>query len=222
MKLIRMAVILMGAILLCSCTQVKAEGFMVNSIDADYGDKSSGRIPQVSGLENKAVMNRINNGIKLALTEKYDSVRDPSLGGKTTEAFDYDIAGALLIINHEGDYYVPGAAHGLPYRTYLHINLNDGAFYNVESAIRGMGSADKVRELLAKKLEHKLGPAWLSYGVPMKDAMYTLAGNNIRVVFPPYSVAAYSEGFVDIDLSFDELESHIDYDSPVMRAYLAR
>lgn len=88
-------------------------------------------VPQISGMRNKMLQDKVNEQL-----DKLSQVKDvPSnvqldysyTGDFSVEFYKKD----LLVLQLEGYHYPFGAAHGMPYRNYPHINLVTGQFYTL-------------------------------------------------------------------------------------------
>ncbi|SBV92723.1 putative Endo-1,4-beta-xylanase-like protein [uncultured delta proteobacterium] len=85
------------------------------------------------------------------------------------------------------------------------LSYND-LFLNQEGIVRTF--SDICRGSLAKQLGDRVDPAMLDAGTTPTMAnfdLFALAENGVRIFFPPYQIAPYSEGYLNVTIPLGDL-----------------
>lgn len=120
----------------------------------------------------------------------------------------------LLVLELYGYNYPFGAAHGMPSKNYVHIDLVTGEFYQLEDLFKT--SIDYVK-ILSSIIESEIknNPAYSyifpdSYTGIKADQPFYLDENNLYIYFIPYEIAPYAAGFPTFKIAFADIMNLID------------
>lgn len=177
--------------------------------------------PELSGMENTAVQNSINDKLKAEFlndigTKTSDDEEYPE---ELTCKFTVTLNKDLLIIDKNGYLYPIGAAHGMPSQDYLYIDLKTGVFYQLKDLFKPDSNyADKLASLVKNQmlLDNRVstitgGLAYFETDVTVSDDQYFILGNDsIKVYYYPYEIAAYAAGFPEFEIPYGQISSIID------------
>ncbi|QSO52111.1 LppP/LprE family lipoprotein [Alicyclobacillus curvatus] len=182
---------------------VTAHTYKASSQDVVY--------PQLSGLPNAQVQTNINSLLKK------NSLYTPSEG--YTNPATYTYTASYNVVFQQGDimnfmistYFSPkGAAHGMPSRTSLIVNVKTGQVYQLKDLFQlGSNYLPKVSQVVANEdTTHALDTFAKFTGVTNKDTIYLRSGGFV-VDFAPYEWASYAQGFLDYPVSFASVDGII-------------
>ncbi|GAA0736116.1 WG repeat-containing protein [Clostridium oceanicum] len=166
-------------------------------------------IPQVEGMENKLTQKRVNTKL-FNLSNFYPKSFDKNV--KSTYSGDFEVKffkKDLLVLNLYGYEFPLGAAHGMPNKTYPHINLVTGEFYKLKDLFKKDSDYVKILSSLIK-YQIKNEPQYScifphSYKGISKDQPFYLDDNNLYIYFTPYEIAPYSAGFPTFKIPYEEI-----------------
>jgi len=126
----------------------------------------------------------------------------------------------LLEIEIEGYKYQFGNAHGFPYRQYALINMLNGNFYKLSDLF--IKQCDYKQFLTNWVKDHKdseeLSLLDENYMIE-DDPLFYVDENNLYVVFPPYELAPYYRGFIELKIPFSLFMDCIDISSELWNSF---
>ena len=176
--------------------------------------------PEVQGLPNASVQAQIN-----ALLRK-NSIYVPTKN--YTKPNSYTWNSSYNVVFEQGDivnfllssyFYATGAAHGMPGRTSLIVNLKTGQVYSMKDIFQpGSAYLKAVSQVVASEdTNHTLDTFQKFTGVTNKDSIY-LEPNGFVVDFAPYEWASFAQGFLDYPVSFASVNSLVDKNGSFWKA----
>ncbi len=188
--------------------------------------------PELEGIADLKVQEKINEKLK----EYFIRETEETIPSNETEeyfqdnriGFAVDKNKDLLIVRLDGYSYPIGAAHGMPYQEYYHIDLKTGNFYSLKDLFKsGAKYADRLTSLIRKQIELnlKIKDEDLSfYYLEEKPTVtgatgFTVTGDALQVYFAPYEIAAYAAGFVTFDIPYGQISDLIDSKSPFWNSF---
>ena len=165
--------------------------------------------PQIKGMDNNKEENLVNKKIK----EKSKVVYIDS-----KEELDYNYYGQfeveffknkLLILQLSAYNYPFGAAHGMPTKIYLHVDLINGRFYELEDLFKRSGNYVEVLSNIIRKQIENMGPdsgIWLDqYKGITGDQPFYLSENVLNIYFTTYEIAPFAYGFPTFKIPYEEI-----------------
>ncbi len=172
--------------------------------------------PQLDGLENKTVQNKINSTFK-KLAEDAEVMGmdalvdiDPSyfeghrFGVDLNYQVKYNQNGLLSVVFDNYQYY--GGAHGSTLQTAYTFNLKDGTEYKLSDMFKD--KTDYVT-LMSNQVKQQLKERGLSEGVEFdriaEDQEFYLDNNGIKVYFQQYAIGAYALGILEFEADYSDV-----------------
>lgn len=159
----------------------------------------------VKDFEKEASKAEIHYDIKWLLSYKY--------------AFSYNDNGVInLVID---GYSFQGGAHGMPeFRNFL-FDVKTGREYELKDLfITDSGWLESISDYCLKELKKrdKLETYWYPDGAAPKEKNYKifcLENKNLVITFPPYQVAPYSEGPLEVKIPYERIKKFIKKGTPL-------
>ena len=166
--------------------------------------------PIVEGIANAEVSRQVNEKLRtLSLAEGAGSG-----GGSQEFSYTGDFSVAffrknLLVIELSGYKFPFGAAHGMPTRIYVHINLRSGKFYELSDLFKpGSKYVEKLSEIVRRQIENDPQYAYVfpgSYkGISANQPFY-VDEHALYLYFNPYDIAPYAAGFPTFRIPYAEI-----------------
>lgn len=182
-------------------------------------------VPKVAGMRDHAAQQKVNQKLK-ELSQVKDIPADEQLDYAYTGDFSIQLFKKDLLVLELSGYNFPfGAAHGMPYKNYPHINLVNGRFYELADLFKKDSDYVKViSEIIEDQIESGDTP-YSGYLFPdaykgiRADQPFYISENDLYIYFEPYEIAAYAAGFPTFKIPFDQLRSIIDIDGEFWRAF---
>ncbi len=124
----------------------------------------------------------------------------------------------LLVILKTGYFYPKGAAHGMPSKECLHIDLKSGAVYQLKDLFKSGSNYTKVlSDIVGKQMKDKMASDpdnnlyWTEdYKGIGKNQLFYVTGHSLVLYFTPYEIAPYAAGFPEFSVKFDEIKNILD------------
>jgi hypothetical protein len=179
--------------------------------------------PQVEGILLKVVQKRVNKKLKeLSRVKKVNS--NVQLESSYTGDFSVPFfKKKLLVLELSGYDYPFGAAHGMPFRTYPHINLANGRFYELKDLFNQ--NSDYVNVLsdnIAKQIQTNPNYSYVfpdSYKGIAPDQPFYVTEDTLHLYFTPYDIAPYAAGFPTFDIPFADIMDIIDVNGEFWKSF---
>lgn len=170
--------------------------------------------PQIEGMIDKDAMGKVNEELK-----NFSKIKpipaDVQLDASYTGDFSIEFYKKnLLVIEIEGYEYPFGAAHGMPNRQYVHINLINGDMYTLSDLFKKNSDYVKVlSNIIAKQIETDEQYSYVfpdTYkGITAEQPFYVDL-ENLYIYFAPYEIAPYAAGFPTFKIPFSEISNIIE------------
>jgi len=164
--------------------------------------------PQITGMDNNKEENLVNKKIK----EKSKVMHTDS-----KEELDYNFYGQfeveffknkLLILQLSAYNYPFGAAHGMPTKIYLHVDLINGKFYELEDLFKRSNYVEVLSNIIRKQIEN-MGPdsgIWLDqYKGITSDQPFYLSEDILNIYYTTYKIAPFAYGFPTFKIPYEEI-----------------
>lgn len=168
--------------------------------------------PQIDGMPKFTVQKRVNEQLKkLSIEPKMD---DELL--EYTYSADYIVEffkKDLLVLELEAYQYPLGAAHGMPFQSYPHINLINGRFYKLEDLFKKDSDYVKVlSDIIGEQIKND---EQYSYVFPdvykgiSPDQPFYVTEDALYIYFAPYEIGPYAAGFPTFKIPYGEIDDII-------------
>jgi hypothetical protein len=179
--------------------------------------------PQIQGISNRRIQQSVNNKLKQLSNVKHVP-SDVQLGSSYTGDFSVEFFKKNLLVLELDSYDFPfGAAHGMPFRVYPHIDLVSGSFYELKDLFKKDGNYVQVlSEIIGQQI--KTDPQYDyvfpdSYKGIKPDQPFYIDENNLYIYFTPYDIAPYAAGFPTFKIPFEQIMSIISTEGDFWRAF---
>lgn len=179
--------------------------------------------PQIRGMKNVEAQDTVNNTLK-ELSQIKPIQSDLQLdynyfGDFSVEFFKKN----LLVMELWGYNYPLGAAHGVPTRTYAHVDLDSGKLYELKDLFKKNSNYVKVLSDIIQnqiKTNPEYSYVWLdSYkGIKENQPFYVME-DALYIYFYPYEIAPYSAGFPTFKILYKDIINIIDVNGEFWRAF---
>lgn len=179
--------------------------------------------PQVKGMKNIEAQNSVNNKLR-----ELSQVKPIDVNAQ----LDYNYFGdfsieffkkKLLVMELWGYNYPFGAAHGMPTRSYAHVDLESGRVYELKDLFKENSNYVKVLSDIIEnqiKSNEEYSYVWLdSYKGIKEDQPFYLTENALYIYFYPYDIAPYAAGFPTFKIEFKDIISIIDVNGELWSSF---
>ncbi|WNF36744.1 WG repeat-containing protein [Bacillaceae bacterium IKA-2] len=170
--------------------------------------------PKVDGLKNEKVQVQVNEKLKL-LSGLKEISENKQLDYSYTGDFNVTFFQKnLLVMELYGDQYYFGAAHGMPTKMYLKINMINGRFYELmdlfqeDSDYEGQLSSIIENMIKTDPKYNYVFPG--AYKKIAKDQPFYVNEDSLFIYFSPYEIGPYVAGFPTFEIPFSEIIDMID------------
>lgn len=178
--------------------------------------------PEIQGLTDLKVQDNINSRLKEAFLNGKDKSAAVKEEDEYIEDDKSDFTAAmnkdLLIIELRGYSYPIGAAHGMPYQEYFHIDLRTGDFYSLKDLFKGSSKyTSQLTSIVRKQIEINLkfneedqSYYFLDQKPDVTDKIgFIVTGDTLQLYFNPYEIAPFAAGFVTFDIPYGQISGII-------------
>lgn len=179
--------------------------------------------PQISGIKDSGISKMVNAKLRqIAIVEEIE--KDIQLD--FTYESDYDaiyFSKKLVVINILGYQYYYGAAHGMPIRDCVHIDLETGRFYKLRDLFKKSSDyvkiiSDIIKKQIIEQGEHSLVQPE-NFNKISPDQTFFIKDNALNIYFSPYEIAPYAAGFPTFKIPFSEISNIIDTNGEFWKAF---
>ncbi|WLR51176.1 WG repeat-containing protein [Bacillus tianshenii] len=179
--------------------------------------------PQVKGMTDATTQQRVNKRLRelSVLKEVNPDVQlDYSYLGDFSVPFFKNV---LLQLELNGYEYYFGAAHGMPTKDYVHVNLENGNFYELKDLFKPDSNYVKIlSELVGKQIKNDEEYFYIfpdSYkGITANQSFY-VTEDALYLYFSPYEIAPYAASFPTFKIPFAEIMPIINVEGEFWQAF---
>lgn len=175
--------------------------------------------PQVCGLENIYVQDKINNLILEAIYNQitqqgyYDNPKTQITGTWELKNNDKGILSLTLI-----NYAFSGGAHGLTIVKGLTFDIQTGRLYELKDLFKlGADYVKVLSEEVEEQIEERNIQTLGEFKSIKPDQDFYIADLSLTIFFQEYEIAPYSYGILYFPISIYEIEDIIDENGPLGR-----
>ncbi|WP_310829257.1 WG repeat-containing protein [Paenibacillus pedocola] len=166
--------------------------------------------PVIEGIASTEVSRAVNDKLRsLSLAEGVGSggpAQDFSYTGDFAVEF---FRKNLLVLELSGYNFPFGAAHGMPTRNYVHINLRSGRFYTLSDLFKpGSKYVEKLSEIVGKQIATDPQYSYVfpdTYKGITADQPFYVDEAALYLYFAPYEIAPYAAGFPTFRIPYAEI-----------------
>jgi hypothetical protein len=179
--------------------------------------------PQITGMVNRKTQERINQSLKdlagIKETPEHLQLESNYMG-------DFDVTfyrKELIVIEITGYNYPFGAAHGMPVRKYVHLDLKTGELYLLKDLFKPGSPYIKVlSERIGNQIKNNPQYDYVfpgSYKGIQVDQPFFISEKGLHLYFVPYEIAPYAAGFPTFTIPFEELPDIIDHNGGFWKSF---
>ncbi|MBO0960635.1 WG repeat-containing protein [Neobacillus sp. MM2021_6] len=179
--------------------------------------------PQVQGMENPDMV-MVNKSLKELAGVK------PAPAGKQLESNytgDFEVTfykKNLLVMEINGYDYMFCAAHGMPVKKYVHINLKNGSMYQLKDLFKpGSPYVKVISDMIMDQIKNN--EQYSSYLSPddyhgmKEDQPFFIREDALNIYFKHYEIASFAAGSPTFTIPFDELKDMINQDGEFWKSF---
>lgn len=168
--------------------------------------------PQIRGMKDKIAQLKLNevlrNESRVIKISKYEKRQYSYSGDFSIHFFQKQ----LLVLELTGYEYAFGAAHGMPSKIYVHVDLKTGRIYHLKDLfLPGSDYVKVLGEIIGKQIKEQKEP-YINYDdfkeIKENQAFY-VSNEGLVIYFEPYEIVAFALGFPEFLIPYQELHSMI-------------
>jgi hypothetical protein len=176
--------------------------------------------PQLKGVKNQTKVNE--------LLKELSGVKDipPHTQLESNYMGDFEVTffrKNLLVILIEGYDYPFGAAHGMPIKKYVHIDVKSGEIYQLKDFFLPDSPYVKViSDIIDEQIKDNEKYSYLfpdAYKGIKPDQPFFISDNGLNLYFTPYDIAPYAAGFPTFTIPFDKLSGIINKEGGFWKSF---
>lgn len=182
-------------------------------------------VPQIAGMKDKAIEKKVNEKLEI-LSQVKDLPSNVPLDYTYTGDFSVEFFQKnLLVLELEGYHYPLGAAHGMPYRNYPHVDLVTGQFFTFADLFKENSDYVAVLSEIIQKQIDSGESEFSSYIFPnaykgiKPDQPFYVMVDKLAIYFEPYEIAAYAAGFPTFYIPYEEIMDLIDTEGAFWKSF---
>jgi hypothetical protein len=179
--------------------------------------------PEIQGMRYEAMQKKVN--ARLAQLAGVKEV-DPNQQLESSYTGDYEIfffKNHLVVIEISGYDYPFGAAHGMPKKVFAHVDLENGAFYELKDLFKeGSPYVKEISDIIGEQIKNDPQYSYVfpdSYKGIAPDQPFYVDENHLYIYFAPYEIGPYVAGFPTFTIPFTEIENIINKDGDFWRSF---
>lgn len=179
--------------------------------------------PQIDGMSDRDAQQKVNEELKRLSQIKPiqpDIQLDSSYTGDFLIKFYRD---QLLVLELEGYDYPFGAAHGMPYKVFAHINLMNGKLFKLADLFNEDSDYVKVLSgIIAKQIKEDDQYSYVfpdAYKGISADQPFYVENEALYLYFEPYEIGPYAAGFPTFKIQVDEIKDIINTQGEFWRSF---
>ncbi|PFN80641.1 hypothetical protein COJ85_29965 [Bacillus sp. AFS076308] len=170
--------------------------------------------PQLDGMKDKIAQAKINDLLKKkanAVDESQMTNEDPSAPSSFHSKYKISFQNDHLIsFVYDQYFYHSGAAHGMPSRVPILVDLDNGRMVEPNELFTGSPQTQQIISGLVLKQDvlHTLEAMGEFKQISSDDLKQVyLSKDGLMMYFPPYEYASFAEGTLQYHLSFSDIQS---------------
>ena len=170
--------------------------------------------PQITGFKDKVIEKQINEALyRIFLVREKNTENEEELYYETIDiSFEIKELGDLITFIEKGYYYPIGAAHGTPWISGHHFNINTGRGYILEDLfIKGSNYKARLEDIIEEKMKENQED-YFDFAEPeiVNNQYFLLTENSVDIYFQVYEIASYAAGMPSFQISYEEIADIMD------------
>ncbi|USG64993.1 WG repeat-containing protein [Brevibacillus ruminantium] len=179
--------------------------------------------PEIKGMANRAAQEAVNQRLK-ELSQIKPIERNVQLDASYFGDFSVSFfKNRLVQLELTGYNYPFGAAHGMPTKYYVPIDLVSGTIYSLKALFKpGSDYVSVLSEIVAKQIKNDPQYSYVfegSYKGISADQPFYVKEDALYLYFAPYEIAPYAAGFPTFRIPFPQISSIIDENGEFWKAF---
>ncbi|PLS14832.1 hypothetical protein CVD28_25240 [Bacillus sp. M6-12] len=178
--------------------------------------------PQIEGMKDLSAQEKVNQVLKNESQVK-PIPENVQLDYSYTGDFSVTLfQKSLLVLELNGYHYPFGAAHGMPSKINISIDLNTGKIYQLKDLFKsGTDYVKVLSEIIEKKIQEQ--PDFYFFpdaykGIQPYQPFY-VTKDALAIYFLPYEIAAFAAGFPTFEIPFGEIMKIVDTAGDFWRSF---
>ncbi|MDF2672073.1 MAG: repeat protein [Clostridiales bacterium] len=180
--------------------------------------------PEILGLSDKNIQEEINSKLKESFVfGEFYSIR-------TEDDLDYNFQTDftikyynkdLLNIEKTGYNYPFGAIHGMPIKSYSHINLKSGKLYSLKDLFKSdMDYKERIDNIIKNKINTRPDDYFPeAFRGINEEQTFIITKDSLYIYFAPYEIASYAAGFPEFEIPYQDIMDIIDTDGELWSSF---
>lgn len=179
--------------------------------------------PQINGMVDRKTQERINQLLKdlagIKETPAHLQLESNYMGDFEVTFYRKN----LVVIEITGYNYPFGAAHGMPVKKYIHLDLKTGDIFSLNDLFKPGSPYIKVlSERIGNQIKDNPKYTYVfpgSYKGIQVDQPFFISEDGLNLYFGPYEIAPYTAGFPAFTIPLEELTDIIDRNGSFWRSF---
>ena len=178
--------------------------------------------PRIEGMENKAAQEEVNQELKrLSQVKPIDSTAQQYsyTGDCSLSLFQKH----LLVLELNGYKFPFGAAHGMPTKVYVHIDVRDGTLYQLEDLfIKDSNYVKVLSDIIKQQIETENQYSYVfpdAYKGIQADQPFYVTDKALYIYFKPYEIAPFVAGFPTFTIPYIRIRDILHTQGKFWRAF---
>ncbi len=178
--------------------------------------------PQIVGMTDKEAQSKVNQVLRVTSRVKKLPENEPlyySYSGDFNVQF---YKKHLLVLELTGYEYPFGAAHGMPSKMNIPIDLNTGRIYTLKDLFKHDSNYVNVLSEIIRKQIQQQEDSYINeedYKGIVENQPFYVTQEALIIYFQPYEIAAYALGFPEFKISYQDLKSVINETGDFWRSF---
>ncbi len=173
--------------------------------------------PELTGLANKPVQDKINAALKNDFFADYQG--DPEATLNADYEVMYHKQDVLNLMGYFYEYPL-GAAHGMPGRTSVILNLANGNVYHLKDLFKpGSGYKEKINKIIKEQFAKKQDDLLGEFETIDDNVSFYLEDDGFVIYFSPYEYTPYAAGFPEFAISYETMKDYINVQGELWRSF---
>ncbi|MFH5183878.1 WG repeat-containing protein [Paenibacillus sp. TAB 01] len=179
--------------------------------------------PQVEGMANQNAQQEVNRKLKV-MSQVKPVPGNVQLTYSYTGDFDVTFFRKDLLVLELNGYNFPfGAAHGMPTKEYAHINLVNGAMYQLHDLFKpGSHYTAVLSDIVGRQIKEDPQYSYVfpdTYKGISADQPFYVTEQALHLYFQPYDIAPYAAGFPTFTIPFKDIMNIIAVDGDFWKSF---
>lgn len=180
--------------------------------------------PEIIGVSDKVIQDELNLKLKenFIFEEHYSIREEDDLDYNFQTDFNIKYYNKdLLNIEKTGYNYPFGAAHGMPIKSYSHIDLKTGNLYTLKDLFKSdMDYKERINSIVKNKIDSRpddYSPE--AFQGINEEQTFIITKDLLVIYFTPYEIAAYATGFPEFEIPYQDIMDIIETNGELWNSF---